>query len=109
MDKSQERIIELMVGKVLDKHDAKVKKQRISREDRKKVQEMIDDLKKSVDHFLENHEQTMTENDVDGGRDKEVDPQVETTEEPVSRPTSKPFHEQPNDLNTLKNFINRKR
>ncbi|WP_096186686.1 hypothetical protein [Evansella halocellulosilytica] len=61
MSDSQGKIIELMVGKVLDKHNVKDRKQQISDEDRRKVKEIVEDLKRNVDQFVENSKKTYDE------------------------------------------------
>lgn len=62
MEKSQEKIIELMVNKVLDKHGVQ-KAKSISQEEKENLENIVEQLKSDVDAFVNRQNKSVTEED----------------------------------------------
>lgn len=96
---NQQQLIEFAVSKVLQKHGIEKSKVDLSSEEKQQMQEIVGNIKKEVEQFLENQNTTKTEKDFPNHQ------QVE------NRIASKPkqIFSGKNDINAAKMFLNKRR
>ncbi|WP_100406838.1 hypothetical protein [Bacillus solitudinis] len=113
MENHEKQLIELVVGKVLDKHDVKPSKH-LSKVEKAKIKDVVGNIQTEVERFLENQQKIISEKDFPKEKDKTVaSPQKQiSNESSSSRPTSprsrKTFSDK-NDISGVKTFVNRRK
>ncbi|MCT8138195.1 hypothetical protein H1D32_10770 [Anaerobacillus sp. CMMVII] len=100
---NHQKLMELVVDKVLQKHGVKNQKPRLDQNDKKRIAEVVENIKADVEKFLENANNTKTEKDFSGNNFSEntVQPVIEN----VVKKT--PSFSSNNDVKAVKTFFNR--
>lgn len=103
MDFNQDKLMEMVVDKVLKKHKVKIENNTLTDEEKEEIKNVVENIKKDVERFLQNQKKVKTEKDFQNNNQKMEDaPVVQIT--PQSNKSQKVFS-QPNDVNTVKNFF----
>ncbi|MCR6097949.1 hypothetical protein HXA31_18960 [Salipaludibacillus agaradhaerens] len=102
MEKSQEKLINLMVSNVLSKHNV-IKQDELPEEEKIKLQEIVEQLKEDVENFVETHKKTVTEQNAQRPSDDTIKP---TSHESAPASSNKMnVKVAPNDANAKKIFL----
>lgn len=101
MEKNQEKLIEMIVDKVFHKHKVKVESNNLSDEEKEELKNVVGNIKKDVERFLENQSKTKTEKDFESSNQTIAHTQV--------GPKKRPTFTQPNDTKAVKNFLSKKK
>ena len=99
IEKNQEKLIEMIVDKVFHKHKVMVETDNLTDEEKEELKNVVGNIKKDVERFLENQSKTKTEKDFQSSN------QTNAQVGPKKRPT----FTQPNDTKAVKNFISKKK
>ncbi|OIJ15703.1 hypothetical protein BKP35_01540 [Anaerobacillus arseniciselenatis] len=98
---NQQKVMELVVDKVLRKHGVLENKPDLSEEEKEKIADIVQHIKNDVENFLENSQVAKTELDFPEGNLSE---EVEETERVVK---NKSVFTSANDLKSVKTFFNK--
>lgn len=103
MNKSQEKLLELMVDRVFAKHGVEEEAD-ISVKDRKKLREVVDQLTEEANAFLENSRKQVTEGNTEK---KESRSSVPTEPSPQTEPKRKSriIRRSKNDTRNIKTYL----
>ncbi|SES14604.1 hypothetical protein [Salipaludibacillus aurantiacus] len=103
MNKSQEKLLELMVDRVFAKHEIDEGAD-LSVKDRKKLREVVDQLTEEANAFLENSRQKVTE-----GNTEKTGSRPSVSSEPVHQPEpkrkSRIIRRSKNDPRNIKKYL----
>lgn len=100
---NQQKLMELVVDKVLKKHGVVNEKPELDDEEKQKIAEIVQNIKTDVEKFLENANKVKTENDFAQQDNHELsEPVVEQVPKRQTTFTSN------NDVNAAKTFFNRR-
>ncbi|UTR13271.1 hypothetical protein MM221_11490 [Salipaludibacillus sp. LMS25] len=101
MEKSQEKIINLMVSNVLSKHNVN-KQTELPEEEKVKLQEVVEQLKEDVENFVETTKKTVTEQNA-----QRPDDTLEATSHETAPASSEKVNVKttPNDATAKKIFL----
>jgi sucrose-6-phosphate hydrolase SacC (GH32 family) len=99
MEKSQEKIINMMVSNLLSKHNVK-RQDELQEEEKIKLQEIVDQLKADVENFVETHKKTITEQNT-----QRSDATSEAISPGPASTSSNNVMVTPNDANAKKIFL----
>lgn len=96
---NQQKVMELVVDKVLKKHGVLEDKLDLSDEEREKIADIVEHIKNDVENFLENSKVSKTEQDFTETNSSEV------VEESAKVIKSNPIFKSENDVKSVKKFF----
>ncbi|WP_088102436.1 hypothetical protein [Halalkalibacter urbisdiaboli] len=115
MEQHQKHLIDMVVGKVLNKHDVKPSEE-LSREQKEKIKEVVGNIQSEVERFLENQQKQVSERDFpkqQTNAERPSEASVKLQEQPHSRPVTRPkkkkFFQDPNNVQYAKTFTKNRR
>jgi spore coat protein W len=99
---SQQKLMELVVDKVLKKHGVIDQKPQLDQSDKERIAEIVQNIKADVETFLENANKTKTENDFPQNNVNVAGDEV--VEHVIKKA---PIYSSNNDVKAVKTFFNR--
>lgn len=109
MDPNQEKLMEMVVGKVLEKHKVKIAENKLTQEEKEEIKYVVEKIKQDVERFLQNQQKVKTEKDFAQKNQSTMTNQHQVTENKVQQtPNPRRVYSQPNDINAVKFFYQKK-
>lgn len=107
MDESYKKLIDLMVDKVLQKHEVKGSVS-LSETEKLELKEITEKLQGQVEEFIENHQKKLTEHDFSQqqSQDPGISPVLPEQQLNQTPPANKQIFTSDNDIATAKTFLN---
>lgn len=102
---SQQKLMELVVDKVLQKHGVIDQKPQLDQAEKERIAEIVQNIKADVETFLENANKTKTENDFPQNNVENVNVARDEVVEQVIKKA--PIFSSNNDVKAVKTFFNR--
>ncbi len=104
---NQQKLMELVVDKVLKKHGVEASKPELDDEEKQKIAEIVQNIKSDVEKFLENANKVKTEHDFSQQQTRNVN-HHELSEPAVEQvPRRQSTFSSNNDVKAAKTFFNR--
>ncbi|MFC0558129.1 hypothetical protein [Halalkalibacter alkalisediminis] len=104
MGNYQQDLMDIMVKKVLSKHNVTPVSD-LSEEDKEKVKKVVGEIQSEVESFLENQNKTLSEQDFQSKDQPKVEAQ--NTTNPVVHESLQKIIKSNNDLDKVKMFLNK--
>lgn len=108
MDYNQEKLMEMVVDKVLKKHKVKIEKNALTDEEKEEIKNVVEKIKQDVECFLQNQAKTKTEKDFQQTNASRINDNVYSPNTVYRNPNARRIYSEPNDIKTVKHFYKKK-